>query len=363
MERESQPPPDSNKARSYASSNEVRSYISSNKARSYASSKETKISASSKEAQYCASQDVAYKLASYLLVAKSDKKAATIFAHTNISSLSVEMGQLARLGVEGSFPRRRESRKAALQYLQQKRRSEDPVQTSLSSEQKQKLDQIRQELFIVDQAYLDEKKDNFSGPDRAALLFKAKVSKFSGLNKEEKIQMYREAGYSEDEILKITGKKLLLSTGISTALTFASNGLTSAAIAHEKIIPFIENIPDNYSGLAVGASLITYIASYAYITEQDLRLTKKFGGSTNPYVTGVYLAGNRLLPDRARDWFARGLPIGTNSITHAVAIPAIIESVTANQDKIIAGSIAGSAFNVALAASCEIFLRKKGDRG
>jgi len=308
-------------------------------------------------------QEVAYKFASYLLAAKSDKKAATIFSHTK---------SLAEPRLTRSFPRcvpsklyakkeRRESRKAALQHLQQQRRSEEPIETKLSEEQLEKLTTIRQELAVVDQAYLEEKKDNFSTIDRAMILFKAKSARLNGLNKEEKIQMYREAGYSEDEILKITGKKLLLSTGLSTALTLASNGFTSAAVAHEKIIPFIENIPENYSGLAVGASLLTYIASYAYITEQDLKLTKKFGGSTNPYVTGVYLAGNRLLPDRARDWLARGLPIGTNTITHAIAAPAIIESVTANTDKIIAGSLAGSAFNVALAAGCEVFLRKKGD--
>jgi hypothetical protein len=305
------------------------------------------VDASSKEVPTGTSQDVAYKLASYLLVARSDKKAATIFSHESY--------------IEDTS--RRKTKKIALQYLRKERL--DPGSESgmtnvgLSENQQQKLIQIRQELTDADRTYLEEKKDNFTTKDRAMLLFKAKSSRLNGLNKEEKIQMYREAGYSEDDILKITGKKLLLSTGISTALTLASNGITSAAIAHEKIIPFIENIPNNYSGLAVGASLVTYIASYAYITEQDLKLTKKYGGSTNPYVTGVYLAGNRLFPNRARDWLARGLPIGTNAITHAVAVPAIIESVTANSDKIIAGSLAGSAFNVTLAAGCEVFLRKK----
>jgi hypothetical protein len=336
------------------------------KSRNRASSNDTPNDELNDALRTSASQDVAYKLASYLLVAKSDKKAATIFSYTDSSSSFPHPLLSFRRRPESSSPQdlsRRKIEKQALNYLRDQRRSDESTETDLSEDHKQELAQIRQKLAIADDVYLEEKKDNFGLRNRAWLLLKAKSARLNGLNKEEKIQMYREAGYSESDILKITGKKLLISAGLSTALTFAANGITGAAIANDNLIPFVHDIPQNYNSLSVGASLLTYIGSYVYVTEKNLKLTKKFGVSTNPSVTGIYLAGNRLLPDRTRDWMARGIPIGLNSITHTVVYPAIIEGVTANSDKIIAGSLTSSAINIALAMGYEAFMKKKAARG
>ncbi len=288
-------------------------------------------------------QEVAHTFALHVLKAKSDKKAAKEFARFHTP--------------DGNS--RRKTRKAALEYLREKRKPEFSEETQVFSlEDQQKLTEIRREFLFKDSEYLERKKDNFNFYDRANLIFKVKSGRFRGLGKEEREQIYKDVGYTDDEINKITGKKLLFSTAISTGLAFVAFGAKGVATAYEKIVPFIDQVPDNRKGLAVGAALTLNALSYAALTVQNLRLTKKEGVSTNNNVTGTYLLGDKLFPNRARDGLAVGLPVVYNMFSQA-RDAGIVEAIAGNPDKIIAGSAMGTAFNLALVGACEVWIRKR----
>ncbi len=289
-------------------------------------------------------QEVADIFASHVLKAKSDRKAAREFARLYTPE-------------DGS---RRKTKKAALEYLRQKRQPDFSEEAQVfSPEDQQKISEVRREFLFEDSRCLNEKQGNYSFYDRASLVFKVKAGRFNGLTKEERLQAYRDVGYTPDEINKITGKKLLFSTVLSTGLAITSLGIKAGVTVYEKIVPFLDQIPDAKKGVAVGAAIAINTLSYAVLTAQNLRLTKREGVSMNNNVTGLYFLSDRLLPNRARDTLTVGTPILYN-IFSQVRDAGIVEAIAANPDKIVAGSAAGTVFNLALAGVCEIWMRKRG---
>jgi lipopolysaccharide biosynthesis regulator YciM len=84
-----------------------------------------------------ADQKVAYVFAEHLRSAKSNKKAAKIFSRTDHKERS-----------------RREAKKMARAYFR-------GTDQSLSQDEQEALDSIREELEVKDKEYLEEKRNNF----------------------------------------------------------------------------------------------------------------------------------------------------------------------------------------------------------
>ena len=296
------------------------------------------------QSQHHDKQEVAYVLSSHITRAKSDKKTASLFSKSEEAS---------------SDRSRRRTYKQTRAYLRQQRSEVKLFDTELSGSERAAVDAIRSSLAEKDKIYLQEKKGSFSAKERGKLLFEAKVSPLSGLGKAEKLQMYREAGYTDDEISGITGKKLLFSAGISTPLSLTSQfGRINSAV-HEDIVPFIGNIPEADMKTAAVASVLTYIGSFALLTEQNLRLTKKYGASANTTVTGLYLLGDRLLPNSLRDWASRGLPLSYDTAVNAFGFAAVAQGLTGDSKSVVAGALTAAAFNVTIATGAQGWMRWK----
>lgn len=206
-----------------------------------------------------------------------------------------------------------------------------------------------------EKAKIQNKKGKFSTLDRAGILFQAKFR--SGLNKEERVEMYREAGYSDDEILSITGKKLVGTAAANIALGVSAWAGLGAITKYDNVLPMLNQIPSS-AALAL-ASIGVYTASYVINTEQNLRLTKNIGASMNTYVTGLYALGNRLLPEKVRDGIARGFPIGLDTFLRAGLYSSAIAVGTGDAHKVIMGNLFGAALNTIYIAGCEGVLRWK----
>lgn len=202
---------------------------------------------------------------------------------------------------------------------------------------------------------LEEKKGKFSTLERTGILFQAKFK--SGLDREQRIKMYREAGYADDEILGITGKKIVGTVALNSVLGTAAWFGLGAVTKYDNALPLLSNIPSS-TALAL-ASIGIYTASYVANTEQSLRLTKAIGASMNTYVTSLYALGNRLLPEKARDWIARGFPIALDTLLRAGLYSGTVAVGTGDAHKVIAGNLFGAALNVIYIAGCEGLLQWK----
>lgn len=258
--------------------------------------------------------------------AKVDKKSIEIFLDT-LKSSSVS---------------RRETKKLAKNL-------------TLSPSDQEQLLKIRGELSTLSSEELAEKKEKFSTRERTEILFRAKFH--SGLSKEQRIKMYEDAGYSDDEIKSITGKKMIGTVGLNGALGTAAWIGLGAVTKYDNSLPLINLIPSS-TALAF-ASIAAYTASYVFNTEQNLRLTKNVEASMNTYVTGLYALGNRLLPEKARDWVARGFPIGLDTFLRSGLYSSAVAGLTGNAHKVIAGCLFGAALNTIYIAGCEIILHWK----
>lgn len=202
---------------------------------------------------------------------------------------------------------------------------------------------------------LEKKKGEFSMLERTRILFQAKFK--SGLNEKQRIEMYKEAGYTDDEILGITRKKIVGTVALNGALGTAAWLGLGAVTKYDNALPLLDRVPSS-AALAL-ASIAIYTASYIGNTEQSLRLTKTIGTSMNGYTTSLYALGNRLLPEKARDWIARGFPIGLDTLLRAGLYSGAIAVGTGDAHKIIVGNLFGASLNVIYIAGCEAVLRWK----
>jgi hypothetical protein len=201
---------------------------------------------------------------------------------------------------------------------------------------------------------LEKKKGKFSTLERTKILFQAKFK--SGLDKDQRVEMYKEAGYTDDEILGITGKKIIGTAAANGILGTAAWFGLGAVTAYDNA-PILNHIPS--STLMALASIGIYTASYIINTEQNLRLTKTIGASMNTYTTSLYALGNRLLPEKTRDWIARGFPIALDTVLRIGLYSGAVAGITGDPHKVSVGCLAGAALNAVYAIGCEGVLRWK----
>lgn len=284
-------------------------------------------------------QEVAFTLATHISRAKIDKKAVEVFANFAGSE----------------YGSQKQAKKLAKMYLDNPQ-AENTEAILLPADQK-RLMALRQEISNVATEKLAEKKGKMSTQERISLLLQAKFK--SGLSKEQRVKMYKEAGYTGDEILRINGGKMVGTFAINSVLGTVSLLGLAAFAKYDNAFIFLNEIPS--STLLAIASIAVYTASYAYITEQNLRLTKTFGVSTGTLTTGLFALGDRLLPEEERDWIARLVPIIEDGITRNGIFTGGIAAITGDAHKIIAGNLFCIALNAVYIVGNEVALglRKK----
>jgi hypothetical protein len=275
------------------------------------------------------SQEISHIFASRILESKSNKEAAIVF-----SQISPHEG--------GS---KRKTNKHALAYL----RGEAP-KTGFSGYEQRRLEAIRDHLKNEDQKYLESKQGNFTQKDKVRLLFQAKSKYLSGMSKKESISMYKEAGYSDDEINKITLTKTLVSAGIGFAMAGTDHAAKILVTINDKLLPITDNLPANTTGAIVAGSLIAYTGTYALLTEANMKLTKKAGISANALVTSLYFLSDKLLPNKTRDWISRGTPIALDTAQHAALYTIPTLAATGDPNKVVAATLVSTAINLLYAA-------------
>lgn len=284
------------------------------------------------------SQEIAYTFATHLSRVKIVRKVARKYARDYDTDIS-----------------RRKLRKQASAFLQASRDgSHEGV--VLEEKEKEKITRLHQEISRREREHLEKKRGNFPTIERASLLFKAKLKRINGLSEDERMQMYKEAGYTDEEIDGITGKKIASSLAVTAGLTAVSEGVRVGGTVYDQLIPLAENLPGK-AGAAV--SVAAYTASYIIFTLENLRLTKKTGISSNASVTGLYAMGNRLLPNKARDTIAVGVPVAADALLHSAAYTAVIGGVTGDPTKIVAGNLTSIGLTLAFAGGSEVWLRRK----
>ena len=165
--------------------------------------------------------------------------------------------------------------------------------------------------------------------------------------------MYRDAGFTEMEIKGITKGGGVKTAVADILLTGASYGSATLAIIKDNLL---NNIP-NTTNATIATGLV-YLGSFLLMTRQNLRLTEELRASANAWVTGIYVAGNRLLPEKTRDMLAQGVAITADTVTRGATL-GTIAGITGDPHKIAAASAFGAAFNGILAGGSEILLRLK----
>ncbi len=288
-------------------------------------------------------QDSAYALASGLAKCKRNKL------------ISREEARAARRDRRSA----RQVRKETLLYLRGA-----PIEelSHLSDFDQARIDSRLVELTAQDASVLESKKDQFSNLDRTKLLFKAKAGRRSGLTKEERAEMYKDAGYTDLQIQGLTGKQrlsALLATGI---LSGASEGARAVATTHPDLIPYLDHLSGRSGTIASSAALGLYSLSYGLFAWQNLRFAREGFASGNTFLTEIYLGGDMLFPDNIRDLLAWGAPVAGTLFTHGALLTAAIEGTTGNTKSVIAGNLAGAGANALYLAGGEAILNRKKKR-
>lgn len=232
---------------------------------------------------------------------------------------------------------RRQQRRQALAYLRSPEGPFDDVALTDPVERK-KIDAIHDEFLGQEYKRLDNK-GSYSNMDTAGLIFRANSNR-TGLGKDESVQMYEEAGYSEQEIKAITGKQVLSSAVVMGGLVGVSEGGRLAATVHENLIPFLDRLPARHAGMGAVASIVAYTATYARFTAENVRSTRDTGVSGNALVTGIY-AKTRLLPSHIRERAAGMIPFISDFALHTAFYTAVIEGTTGDPKKVIAANVVG----------------------
>lgn len=291
-------------------------------------------------------QHVALVLSNHLSRARVSKKTARRFSW--------------RYELEG-VPRK-EMKKRALVYLHSSQQEQPQgfqfEDAEAAEKMEENIDTIRREIATRQEQRLQEKEEKgFSASDRAVLLFKAKSKRLSGQTEEERVQMYKEAGYTDKEIEGITGKKFAVSTAVTMGLAGFSLSARVGASLFDKIVPFSDILPGN---TGVAASIASYTGSYVVFAGQNLRLTKdKEGTSANAPLTVLYYAGNRLVSSRTRDLIAVGAPTAANTVFYGGLYTAIVEGTTGSSNKVIAANVVSTGLNLLYSAGAEAWIRHK----
>lgn len=284
-------------------------------------------------------QDVAAVFAEHMQEAASDKRAVKIFT---------------RFVSKEKRPRR-ETKVLAVQYLHEQRKEDSSYISPLSKAEQESLREIRERLASLDQQKLGQKEDAFTGLDRTRLIMKAKSKKMSGLDKEQSEAMYREAGYSDEDISKISGKKMALSAGIGVALTIPSEILRDGSAAQGKL-PLLDQIPNADLKWAMAAGAITYVGSLAAVIRSNFKLTEKVGASTFPALTGLYYLSDKMVSNKVRDRLAKGFSMGSDMLLQTAAM-ATATAASGDLRRAVAVSAITTAFNTITAVGSEVWLR------
>lgn len=282
-------------------------------------------------------QEVAFTLATYISRAKTDKEAVKIFANSS--------------GFE--YGPQRQARKLAKMYLNNPQ-GENTEMGLLPADQ-ERLMVIRRELSDTATEKLAEKKGKISTRERVSILLQAKFK--SGLDREQRIKMYKEAGYTDDEILFINGSKIAGTVIGNIVIGTGSWAGLGVFTVYDNALPFFHLIPSSTE--MAFAAIGIYTASYIANTEQNLRLTKTFGASIGTLTTGLFALGNRLLPEKERDWIARVIPVLEDGIARSGLYAGAVAGITGDPHKVIAGCLFGAALNAVIITGSEIVLRGK----
>ena len=281
-------------------------------------------------------QEVAYIFATSLRQVKNDRRAAAIFAKD-----------------QKERPRK-EAKKAALAYL----KDQDEDKSLLSGEERTSLLKKREELARSDQTWLDEKRGNFSVIDRGILVVKVDSKYLSGFTKEERVKLYKKAGYTEDEISNVTGEKVVFSNIIGNALTPVSEVLRTGAAAMGGAMPLMDQIPNN--SVAAGLAVAAYVGSLGAATEINLKLTKEAGTSPFNTLTTTYYVGDKLFKNKTRDWMARVISQGGDYFLHMGIVGGMAAFSDGDLRKVTAASLAMAAYNGVVGGASEVWRRMAG---
>jgi len=278
-------------------------------------------------------QEVAYTFYGHLMAARSDRKAAKIFTRT--------------LAPEGRS--QRQIKKAALAYLRQTQAESSQEAPPFSPSEVELLTDIRSELAATDQAQLDEKKGSFSKLDRTRIMLK--LNSGHALTESERRGAYLEAGYTKDQIAKVTGKKFLVTNILGNA-TWAMSDFVLKPIftTHPDIIPHLNSIA--HDPKIASAAIIASLATDGLTIEQDLRLTKTIGMSESNVITGAYMAGETLFENRRTPGRLARLCAYTNTVLFGGGYAALTQ-LSGNTEDLVSGSMAVAGFNIALAGGLE----------
>jgi hypothetical protein len=284
-------------------------------------------------------QRVAHVFASHMLQARSDKETASLFSHDKTREKRP----------------RREARRLASLYLKEQRK-DDSVYTSPLSELDKKIISTQREVFAdADKEHLDGKKDQFTGSHRLRLIFQAKSPFINGMNKEERIAMYEDAGYTEEEISNVAGKKMAISAGIGAGI-FGSGLLMKGDGAAEGNLPLIDQIPNGDLKWVAAAGVVTYLSSLATAVNRNHKLTQEIGTSAFPGLTALYYYGDKLLSNRTRDRVAKGASMGFDIGVQGSAIGASLAASGDLQKTVAVGAIS-TILNGVIAGGSEAWLR------
>jgi hypothetical protein len=282
------------------------------------------------------SQEVAAIFARYLARAEARRHAVRTFT----------------LGYEGGGSILK-TRRLAKKHLSGKDSSKNK---GLSEKGREILDEIFEDQLAQEEETVEGKIGKFTIRDRTKLLFRAKLKRVSGLTDDERDEMYREAGYSEDEIKGVTGKNLASSVAVTAGLTALSEGVRGGGVVFDKFIPLVEQLPGK-TGVLLSAG--GYTAAYVLFAWESRRLTEKTGTSANASVTGLYAMADKLLPNKARDVIAVGIPVAMDAAVHTAAYTAGVGAATGDLDKITAGNVTSIGLTLAFAGGSEVWLRRK----
>lgn len=218
--------------------------------------------------------------------------------------------------------------------------------TGFSTFEQQRLEAIHNHLKMEDEKYLAEKNGKFTKMDKARLVIQAKFKPLNGMTNEEKTAMFKEAGYTDDEINKLTPSKTLLSGAIGAGLAGAENAIKGVALAKDDLLPLADNLPPIAKGAIVGGSLLAYMGAYAFLADGNTKLIKQNGISSNPLISSIYFLSDKLYPDKIRDRLSKGIPTALDTLQHVLLFVIPTLAATGEANKVVATTAVATAMNL-----------------
>ncbi|HSA83833.1 MAG TPA: hypothetical protein VLF20_03020 [Patescibacteria group bacterium] len=291
-------------------------------------------------------QETAYLLAKYLVDSHADRKTVSQFAKIT------EPNPFIRI--------KRRVKKKAKEYL----RSIDNRQTlpplGFSQNQKDLLVNLRTEIRQQEEEHIEEKrrKRNFSVRDRTMIAIRAVYNR---MPKEEKIEMFRQAGYKDNEMPVDLSKRAWQSGALSVGILLGEEVVRGVVATKGDFSSLINQIPDNFQGIAAALSILAYTGSYAAYVYQNLRLAKRFGRSANPVATTFDSTAKHLFRERASDTLAVATTTGFDALMRTVVINSAV-GFWGGSEKIIATNAILALINLSLIVGAEGLLRVAGKK-